>query len=327
MRLPAAIDVTGFGLDPTNTCGDDERRLDARLQDRDVVRRQLLHHRGRGHVLRRAPRQPPPPAHRRRNVRYVRLTLLSALDAGSAVRRLLRADGLRRSAEHAAVRLAGGQPRGPAHGWHGRLRRLLHRPRLAHRRLRLGLRRRRRPSIARPARPRPRSRTRGPATFAPAVAVRDFRGGAGTATRAITVTATRKPVVKLPRRGRRGKATARVKCAERCTVTARIRVGGPHRAHGAAHADHHRRAADRAVAAAQGARRHRRSVRTRAHGQRALRRRALDDRPPHGAHRALAHANSAAQVRLPTLPSTGRAHGGPWRRRWKVLTIRSVFAA
>ena len=38
--------------------------------------------------------------------------------------------------------------------------------------------------------------------------------------------ATRKPVVKLPRRGRRGKATARVKCAERCTVTARIRVDG-----------------------------------------------------------------------------------------------------
>ena len=33
-------------------------------------------------------------------------------------------------------------------------------------------------------------------------------------------------MVKLPRRGRRGKATARVTCAERCTVTARMRVGG-----------------------------------------------------------------------------------------------------
>jgi hypothetical protein len=63
-------------------------------------------------------------------------------------------------------------------------------------------------------------------SFTPTVAVRDFRGGAGTATRSITVTATRRPVVKLPRRGRRGKATARVTCAERCRVTAQLRVAG-----------------------------------------------------------------------------------------------------
>ena len=62
--------------------------------------------------------------------------------------------------------------------------------------------------------------------FTARVAVRDYRGGAGTASRSITVTRTARPVVKLPRRGRRGKLTARVRCAERCTVTARMRVNG-----------------------------------------------------------------------------------------------------
>jgi hypothetical protein len=47
----------------------------------------------------------------------------------------------------------------------------------------------------------------------------------------------------------------------------------------------------------------------------------------HGRRRnATAQANRAAQVRLPTLPSCGRFHGGPWRRRWNVRTIRSVFS-
>ena len=58
------------------------------------------------------------------------------------------------------------------------------------------------------------------------VAVRDDRGGSGTATRAITVAQTAKPRVALPRRGGGGKLTARVTCAERCTVTARMRVDG-----------------------------------------------------------------------------------------------------
>ena len=62
--------------------------------------------------------------------------------------------------------------------------------------------------------------------FTARVAVRDYRGGAGSASRAITVTPTRRPVVRLPRRGRRGRATARVTCAERCVVTARLRVDG-----------------------------------------------------------------------------------------------------
>ena len=62
--------------------------------------------------------------------------------------------------------------------------------------------------------------------FNATVGVRDDRGGSGTATRAITVAQTSKPRVTLPRRGRRGQLTARVTCAERCTVTARMRVDG-----------------------------------------------------------------------------------------------------
>ena len=62
--------------------------------------------------------------------------------------------------------------------------------------------------------------------FNATVAVRDDRGGSGTAMRAITVTPTLRPAIRVPRRGRRGKLTARVTCAERCAVTARLRVGG-----------------------------------------------------------------------------------------------------
>ena len=65
-----------------------------------------------------------------------------------------------------------------------------------------------------------------PGTFAASVAVRDYRGGAGTASRAITVSQTSKPRITLPRRGRRGKLTARVTCVERCTVSASMRVNG-----------------------------------------------------------------------------------------------------
>jgi hypothetical protein len=63
-------------------------------------------------------------------------------------------------------------------------------------------------------------------SFAAAVAVRDFRGGAGTAARSITVTRPARPVVRLPRRGRRGRVRVRVDCALRCAVTARLRVDG-----------------------------------------------------------------------------------------------------
>ena len=325
VRLPAAIDVSGFGLDPTNTCGDPagastrdfriETSSDGSSFTTAVAGRFSSAHRGSLHHL---------PADVR-NVRYVRLTLALAAGGEQRLRRHVRADRLRRTAEHAAVRLAGGQPRGPAHGWHGRLRGLLHRPRLAHRRLRLGLRRRRvrrsldgrgHDLVHVHAGRRLRARRGGPRL------PRRGRHGDPPDHRHCDAQAGREAAAaRAPREGDRAREVRRALHRDRAHPRRR-----PHRAHGAAHADDHRRAADRAVAAAQGAPPPAQRAGT-AHGQRALRRRAVDDRPPHGAHRALAHANSAAQVRLPTLPSTGRAHGGPWRRRWKVLTIRSVFSA
>ncbi len=225
VRLPVAIDVTGFGLDPTNTCGDDEG-----ASTRDFK----IETSSDGNSFTTAVAGSFSPAHRgslhhlptdRRNVRYVRLTLLSALDAGSLF------------VDASELTVYGAPPNTLPSGSLAASRVVL-------------------PTggtvdfAASFTDPDSRivgydwdfdgdgsvDRSTGEATtsftytragaFAPAVAVRDYRGGAGTATRPITVTATRKPVVKLPRRGRRGKATARVKCAERCTVTARIRVGG-----------------------------------------------------------------------------------------------------
>ena len=225
VRLPAAIDVTGFGLDPTNTCGDPagastrdfriETSSDGSAFTTAVAGRFSSAHRGSLHHL---------PADVR-NVRYVRLTLLSPLVATSAF------------VDMSELTVYGAPPNTLPSGSLAASRVVL-------------------PTggtvdfAASFSDPDSRivgydwdfdgdgsvDRSTGEATtsftytqagdFAPAVAVRDYRGGAGTATRPITVTATRKPVVKLPRRGRRGKATARVKCAERCTVTARIRVGG-----------------------------------------------------------------------------------------------------
>jgi hypothetical protein len=223
--LPAAIDVTGFGIDPTNTCGNPEGasaqgfRIETSPDGASFTT--VLTgsfgptHRGSLHVL-------PTDV---RNVRYVRLTLLSAQDAESdfvdvselavygAPPNTLPSGSLAAS----RVRLpAGGSvdfaasftdpdSRITGYDWDfdgdGAVDRS----------------------------------TTGSSTwytypragdFAATVAVRDYRGGAGSATRAIAVTRTPRPVVKLPRRGRRGKATARVKCAERCAVTARMRVDG-----------------------------------------------------------------------------------------------------
>ena len=92
-----------------------------------------------------------------------------------------------------------------------------------------------------------------PGDFPATVAVRDYRGGAGSATRTITVTRTPRPVIKLPRRGRRGKLTARVTCAERCVVTARLRVDGRVVRTVRRTIRSTARAADRALAPAQGA--------------------------------------------------------------------------
>jgi hypothetical protein len=59
-----------------------------------------------------------------------------------------------------------------------------------------------------------------PGSFSARVAVRDFRGGAGTATRAIRV--TRGPRVSVPRRGSRGRLTLRVQCAVDCALRGRL---------------------------------------------------------------------------------------------------------
>jgi hypothetical protein len=225
VRLPAAIDVTAIGLNPTNTCGNGsgastrafrvETSADGAGFATALAGSFGPADRGRLHVL---------PADVR-NVRYVRLTLISAQGAGSdfvdmseltvygappntlpsgslAISRVLVPAG--RTVEFAAS-FTDPDSLITGYDWdfdgNGSV-----------------------------------DRTTGGSTtsfvydragaFSPTVAVRDYRGGAGTARRAITVTARRKPVVRLPRRARRGKATARVRCAERCTVTARMRVGG-----------------------------------------------------------------------------------------------------
>ncbi len=225
VRLPATIDVTGFGLDPANTCGNgigaftDEYRIDT---SPDNATWTTAAHgtfapgdRGRLNFV----------AAGAGNVRYVRLTLLSSFGAGSAFidfselavygappnqlptgslaasRMLLTGGG---TVDFAAS-FVDPDSRILGYDWDfdgdGAVDR----------------------STAEPTTSFTYSRT---GTFAASVAVRDYRGGAGTASRSITVAQTAKPRVTLPRRGRRGKLTARVTCAERCTVTARMRVDG-----------------------------------------------------------------------------------------------------
>ena len=225
MRLPATIDVTGFGLDPANTCGNDidaftdEYRIDTSPDNAtwttaaqgtfDADDRGQLNFVAAGAT----------------NVRYVRLTLLSAHDnvnplidfselaVYGAPPNVLPTGSLAAS----RLQLTGGgtvdfaasfvdpDSRIVGYDWdfdgNGTVDR----------------------STAEPATSFSYSQ---PGTFAASVAVRDYRGGAGTASRSITVAQTAKPRITLPRRGRRGKLTARVTCAERCSVTARVRVDG-----------------------------------------------------------------------------------------------------
>jgi extracellular elastinolytic metalloproteinase len=61
-------------------------------------------------------------------------------------------------------------------------------------------------------------------TFNATVAARDFRGGAGTATRQLTVTRPARPKITLPRRGSKGQLTFRVTCALRCSLTGTLKV-------------------------------------------------------------------------------------------------------
>ena len=225
VRLPQAIDVTAFGLDPTNACGDPAGASTAgyRVETSadDVTYRTAVEgtfgsqHRGRLNVLPAAVR----------NVRYVRLTLRSSQVPTSEF------------VDFSELEVFGAPPNRLPTGA------------LAASRVRLGAGGR--VDFA-AAFVDPDSRitgydwdfdgdgavdrsTTGPATsftyeragaFGASVAVRDYRGGAGRATRTITVTRPPRPVVKLPRRGRRGKVTVRVRCADRCTVTGRLRVDG-----------------------------------------------------------------------------------------------------
>ena len=225
VRLPVAIDVTGIGLDPTNTCGNRESastrgfRVETSADGSSfttvLTGTFTLADRGRLNVL-------PTDV---RNVRYVRVTLVSAQAGNSPFVDLSELTvygappNTLPSGSLAASRVtvpAGGtvgfaasftdpDSRITGYDWDfdgdGSVDRSTGGPTTSFTYARVG-------------------------AFTPTVAVRDFRGGAGTATRAITVTPTRRPVVKLPRRGRGGKATARVTCSERCRVTARLRVDG-----------------------------------------------------------------------------------------------------
>jgi extracellular elastinolytic metalloproteinase len=225
VRLPAAIDVTGIGLDPTNTCGnrDTASTRDFRVETSAdgnnfttvLTGRFTLADRGRLHFM-------PTDV---RGARYVRITLVSAqasnspfvdmseltvygappntLPSGSlAASRVTVPTG---TTVDFAASFTDPDSRITGYDWDfdgdGTVDRSTGESTTSFAYTRTG-------------------------DFTPTVAVHDFRGGAGTATRTITVTASRRPVVRLPRRGRRGKATARVRCAERCRVTARLRVDG-----------------------------------------------------------------------------------------------------
>ena len=225
VRLPAAIDVTGIGLDPTNTCGNRElastrgfrveTSADGNSFTTVLTGTFTLADRGRLHVL-------PTDV---RGVRYVRVTLVSAQASNSpfvdlseltvygappntlpsgtlAASRVTVPTG---TAVDFAASFTDPDSRITGYDWDfdgdGSVDRSTGGSTTSFAYSRAG-------------------------DFTPTVAVRDYRGGAGTAARPIVVTVTRRPVVKLPRRGRRGKATARVTCAERCRVTARLRVSG-----------------------------------------------------------------------------------------------------
>lgn len=224
VELPEAIDVTGFGLDPTNACGDGAGASTARFRvetsaDGDSFATALdgtfgASHRGRLTVLRADVR----------NVRYVRLTLLSSQDPsspyvdfselevfGAPPNRLPRGSlaasrariGVGGKVKFAAA-FADPDSRIVGYDWDfdgdGAVDRSTTEPATSFTYRRAG-------------------------TFAAGVAVRDFRGGAGTAARTVTVTRPPRPVLRLPRRARRRRVKVRVTCAQRCTVTARLRVG------------------------------------------------------------------------------------------------------
>jgi extracellular elastinolytic metalloproteinase len=225
VRLPAAIDVSAFRIDPTSACGNPpgastaDYRIEVSGDGRAFAPAAEgtfgAAHRGRRTVV-------PATA---RGVRYVRLTLLSAQSAGS------------RFVDVSELEVLGAPPnRLPA----GSLA-------VSRVRVRWGAAVEFAASFADPD-----SRitgydwdfdgdgdvdrsTAGPSTsyayrragrFDATVRVRDFRGGAGTASRRLTVARPRRPRLELPRRGSHGRLAFRVTCAQRCTVIGTLEVGG-----------------------------------------------------------------------------------------------------
>jgi len=226
--LPRMIDVTAFGLDPTNTCGDDETATTKGYTvetSADGVNFALAKQgsftpadRNRLNIV--------APTGNAQNVRFVRLTLLSPQSAGpgdsgrdfidfseievfGGPRNVLPSGPLLASATTIyrgnAVSLDASQVTDPdskitGYDWdfdgNGTIDR----------------------STSTPTTMSPVYGSGG--TFAATVFVKDFRGGAGTATRPIAVAAP--PRVTLPRQGSKGKVTARVACSIRCVVTAKL---------------------------------------------------------------------------------------------------------
>ncbi|HWM12834.1 MAG TPA: M36 family metallopeptidase, partial [Solirubrobacteraceae bacterium] len=222
IELPAAIDVAGIGLDPTNACGNSAGASTAGFRVETST----------GGAFTTALEGTFGPAHRGRlnlydvrtsGVRFVRLTLLSSQAPGSNF------------IDFSELEVFGGPPNRLPTGS------------LAASRLRVGVG----DSVDfaasftdldsritgydwdfdgdgavdRSTAGASTSFTYGRAgSFEARVAARDFRGGAGTAARTIAVARAARPVVSLPRRGSRGRLTVRVTCALRCTVRGTVRV-------------------------------------------------------------------------------------------------------
>jgi len=224
VRLPATINVTAFGLDPTNTCGDPVGSSTAgyRIEVSGDGVNYAEAHQGTFSAADRNRLNLVPAS--LTGVRYVRLTLLSPLMPssdfidfselevfGGPPNRLpsgsLAASRLRISAGETvafAASFTDSDSRITGYGWDfdgdGATDRVTGEPSTSYTYPTAG-------------------------TFAATVAAQDFRGGAGTASRAITVAGLPKPSIRLPKRGSKGKLTFTVNCTQRCTMVSRLQVG------------------------------------------------------------------------------------------------------
>jgi hypothetical protein len=225
--LPQRIDITAFGLDPTNTCGDDKTATtkDYRIETSADGVTFAVAKQGSFTDADRKRLNIVTPTANARNVRFVRLTLLtpqsdaaggsgqnfidfSEIEVFGAPPNTLPSGPLQVSAgtvlQGQAVAFDASQvtdPDSKITGYHwdfdgnGTVDRVTAAPTTSYAYAAGG-------------------------TFNPKVSVTDFRGGAGTATRQIRVAAP--AIVTLPLRGSKGKATARVACSIRCTVKATV---------------------------------------------------------------------------------------------------------